>query len=134
MLGLVLISWLYYLVCVVVNRDNVDFQVAAFSYLDFFSNREMLWTKTLISVLQEYIKEYTSSLISLEARLVLKIIKDPNAAKLIEGFLLSEVPAEQKLQLVVKYDDKLLISLLNMNLPFSLYILVFYPVRCTGEY
>lgn len=67
----------------------------------------MLWTKTLISVLQEYIKEYTSSLISLEARLVLKIIKDPNAAKLIEGFLLSEVPAEQKLQLVMKYDDKL---------------------------
>lgn len=58
-------------------------------------------------VLQKYVQSFITSLISLEARRVVEIIKDPIGAILIEGFLSSQASAEQKLEFVIKYDDEL---------------------------
>lgn len=57
----------------------------------------------LVSVLQEFIHAFISSMTSLEENQLIDTTKDSGGARVIEAFLSSDASGKQKRKLVVKY-------------------------------
>ncbi|KAG6409244.1 hypothetical protein SASPL_132278 [Salvia splendens] len=66
-----------------------------------------LMLQTVFKYPSEFIKEYITSITSLEDKHVLEAVKDPAGSRVIEAFLISSISAKQKYKIVAKYVEKL---------------------------
>lgn len=76
----------------------------------------------MVSVLQEFIHAFISSMTSLEENQLIDTTKDSGGARVIEAFLSSDASGKQKRKLVVKY---VLIFYFQWKIQLSFLILMF---------